>query len=56
MFSSELWNNSGASYAPTQKAIFGYGTNGSALSVTNLVNSSGVVGTDVTGVGTARYV
>jgi hypothetical protein len=38
----------------TQKAIFGYGYNGSALSMTNLVSSSGVVAADVTGVGTAR--
>jgi hypothetical protein len=40
---------------PTQKAIFGYGYTGSAVSITNLVNSSGVVSTDVTGVGTARW-
>ena len=39
---------------PTQKAIFGYGDTGSAVSMTNLVNSSGVIATDVTGVGTAR--
>jgi len=39
---------------PTQKALFGYGTNGSLVSLTNLVNSSGVVAADVTGVGTAR--
>ena len=39
---------------PTQRAIFGYGTTGSVSSLTNLVNSSGVVGNDVTGVGTAR--
>jgi hypothetical protein len=39
---------------PTQKAIFGYGTTGSVVSITNLVNSSGVVAADVTGVGTAR--
>jgi hypothetical protein len=38
----------------TQKAIFGYGYNGSNLSLTNLVNNSGVVATDTTGVGTAR--
>lgn len=39
------------------KAIFGYGINGSAqyLATTNLVDSSGNVGLDVTGVGTARY-
>ena len=37
---------------PTQKAIFAYGSG--LTNVSNLVNSSGVVGTDVTGVGTAR--
>jgi hypothetical protein len=39
---------------PTQRAIFGFGTTGSVSSLTNLVNSSGVVGNDVTGVGTPR--
>ena len=39
---------------PTQKAIFGYGKTSSDVSLTNLVNSSGVVAADVTGVGTAR--
>jgi hypothetical protein len=40
---------------PTQKAIFGYGHNAAGfLSMSNLVNSSGVVATDVSGVGTAR--
>ena len=39
----------------TQKAIFGYGLTDSASSLTNLVSSSGVVASDVTGVGTARY-
>jgi hypothetical protein len=39
---------------PTQKAIFGYGYTGSNVSLSNLVNSSGVVATDVSGVGTAR--
>ena len=39
---------------PTQKAIFGYGYGGSYVSMSNLVNSSGVVATDTTGVGTAR--
>jgi len=39
---------------PTQKAIFGFGTTGSNVSLTNLVSSSGVVATDTTGVGTAR--
>jgi hypothetical protein len=40
---------------PTQKAIFGYGSNGGGnLSMTNLVSDTGVVATDTTGVGTAR--
>ena len=40
---------------PSSKAIFGYGSNaGGALSMTNLVSNTGVVGNDVTGVGTAR--
>jgi hypothetical protein len=38
----------------TQRAVFAYGNNGSMLNVKNLVNSSGVVAADVTGVGTAR--
>jgi hypothetical protein len=37
------------------KAIFGYGWIGSYVSMTNLVSNTGVVSTDVTGVGTARY-
>jgi hypothetical protein len=43
-------------YIPvTQKAIFAYGHNYSAhVSMSNLVNSSGVVASDVSGVGTAR--
>jgi len=36
------------------KAIFGYGNNGSHISMSNLVSNSGVVAADVTGVGTAR--
>jgi hypothetical protein len=40
---------------PTQKGLFAYGQGASAkLSISNLVNSSGVVASDVTGVGTAR--
>ena len=35
-------------------AIFGYGTTGSYVSLTNLVSDTGVVSTDTTGVGTAR--
>jgi hypothetical protein len=39
----------------TDKAIFGYGYNGSSMvSLTNLVSNSGVVASDVTGVGTAQ--
>ena len=42
--------------AGTQKALFGYGRNGDGnLSMTNLVSNVGVVATDTTGVGTARY-
>jgi hypothetical protein len=42
---------------PTYKAIFGYGTlnQSSNYSVTNLVSNTGVVGNDVTGVGSSRY-
>ena len=40
--------------AGNDNGIFGFGTTGSFTAITNLVNSSGVVGTDVTGVGTAR--
>ena len=39
----------------TDKAIFGYGSGATNLSVTNLVSNTGVVATDTTGVGTARY-
>jgi hypothetical protein len=40
----------------TQKAIFGFGSLSGSIrtSITNLVNSSGVVASDTTGVGTAR--
>ena len=41
------------------KAIFGYGYSHSlatSVSMTNLVTNTGVVGNDVTGVGTARSV
>jgi hypothetical protein len=43
---------------PTSKAIFGYGLVGpvqSLTAITNLVTNTGVVGNDVTGVGTIRY-
>ena len=43
----------GATYG-IDKAIFGFGTTGSATGITNLVNSSGVVGSNVSAVGTAR--
>ena len=36
-------------------AIFGYGFNAGNVSMTNLVSNTGVVATDTTGVGTARY-
>jgi hypothetical protein len=38
----------------TQRAIFAFGTTGSVTNISSLVNSSGVVGSDVSGVGTAR--
>ena len=41
--------------ARTQKAIFGYGLTTAVVSMTNLVSNTGVVATDTTGVGTARY-
>ena len=37
-----------------QEGIFGFGSHG-PTAITNLVSSSGVVATDTTGVGTARY-
>ena len=37
------------------KAIFGYGYTGSNVSITNLVSNLGIVTSDETGVGTARY-
>ena len=62
------WNNTTSKWYPgdveesssgTQKAIFGFGTSYAApffgyTNVTNLVSSSGVVATNITGVGTAR--
>ena len=47
-------NNVASVLAGTQNAIFGYGYNGSPLSMTNLVSNTGVAATDTTGVGTAR--
>ena len=40
---------------PSYKAIFGYGDSGARTAITNLVSNTGVVATDTTGVGTARY-
>ena len=40
---------------PTYKAIFGYGRTASVSSLSNLVSNTGVVATDTTGVGTARW-
>lgn len=37
-----------------RKAIFGYGSSGSSVSITNLVSNLGIVSTDTSGVGTAR--
>ena len=45
----------GSNPSLTQKAIFGYGYTSSVQSMTNLVSNTGVVATDTTGVGTARY-
>ena len=44
----------GSNPSLTQKAIFGYGTTGAVVSMTNLVSNTGVVATDVTGVGAVR--
>jgi len=44
-----------AGYAPTQLGIIAYGTPG-PMSTSNVINSSGVVGSDVSGVGTAKTV
>ena len=54
------FSGGGVTFAPgggeggSGQAIFGYGTTGSQTSMTNLVSNTGVVGNDVTGVGTAR--
>ena len=47
--------NSAASFPENDEGIFGYGYAGGSLSMTNLVSNAGVVSSDVTGVGTARY-
>ena len=43
-----------AGVSGNDEGIFGYGTTGSRVSMTNLVSNTGVVATDVTGVGTGR--
>lgn len=56
MFNSELWNNAsgGGGYERTTKGIFAYGQiSGSVVSMSNLVSNTGVVASDVTGVGTS---
>jgi len=51
---TDFWGKSNTPPA-TQKAIFGYGRAGPAItSITNLVSNTGVVATDTPGVGTAR--
>jgi len=53
--SSDIVNALEPVLPPTQRGMFAYGENASGkLSMKNLVNSSGVVAADVTGVGTAR--
>ena len=52
------YNATNASRPTAGKAIFGYGANNAQstfYSMTNLVSNTGVVATDTTGVGTARY-
>ena len=44
-----------APYKGNTEGIFGFGSTGSGTGVTNLVSSSGVVATDVSAVGTARW-
>ena len=45
----------GAASYGGDKALFAYGDTGSATNISNLVNNSGVVATDVSGVGTSRF-
>ena len=48
-------NSAAAASGPTQLGIFAFGANDTTFfNLSNLVNSSGVVSADVTGVGTAR--
>ena len=44
----------GVGYGSTGQAIFAYGTTAPLRSTKNLVTNQGVVGSDVSGVGTAR--
>ena len=44
-----------APYSGNLYGIFAYGSDGSATAVSNLVSSTGVVASDTSGVGTARY-
>ena len=44
----------GVAVAGNDNGIFGYGSTGSTVSMTNLVSNAGVVATDTTGVGTNR--
>ena len=48
-------NTATASFPENDEGIFGFGYDGSIYSLTNLVSNAGVVATDTTGVGTARY-
>jgi hypothetical protein len=47
--------NSVTAASGNDEGIFGFGTTGTAQSITNLVSNAGVVSSDVAGVGTARY-
>ena len=40
---------------PTQRGIFAFGDTGSAVGMSNLMNSSGVIGNDVSAVGSASF-
>ena len=50
-----LFSKIPAAAALLKKAIFGYGYSGGYVSMTNLVSNTGVVSSDVAGVGTGRY-
>ena len=56
-YTGSYWETITFALSGTTKAIFGYGTTlqgNPGLSMTNLVSNTGVVGADVTGVGTGR--